>query len=59
MCPESEFYEFEPRLKSVKSRFQLSAGLNLETLKKWTNHIWAADKFFKFGLSIAWTKWFM
>ena len=30
--PESEFNEFEPRLKSAKNRFQLSAGLNLETL---------------------------
>ena len=29
---ESEFNEFEPRLKSAKNRFQLSAGLNLETL---------------------------
>ena len=28
----SEFNEFEPRLKSTKNRFQLSAGLNLETL---------------------------
>ena len=28
----SEFHEFEPRLKSAKTRFQLSAGLNLETL---------------------------
>ena len=27
---ESEFNEFEPRLKSAKNRFQLSAGLNLE-----------------------------
>ena len=27
---ESEFNEFEPRLKSAKKRFQLSAGLNLE-----------------------------
>ena len=27
----SEFNEFEPRLKSVKNRFQLSTGLNLET----------------------------
>ena len=27
---ESEFNEFEPRLKSPKNRFQLSAGLNLE-----------------------------
>ena len=30
--PEFEFNEFEPRLKSAKNRFQLSAGLNLETL---------------------------
>ena len=31
--PESEFNEFEPRLKfAKKNRFQLSAGLNLETL---------------------------
>ena len=28
---KSEFNEFEPRLKSLKNRFQLSAGLNLET----------------------------
>ena len=28
----SEFKEFEPRLKSAKNRFQLSAGLNLEEL---------------------------
>jgi len=27
----SEFDKFEPRLKSAKNRFQLSAGLNLET----------------------------
>ena len=27
----SEFNEFEPRLKSVKNQFQLSADLNLET----------------------------
>ena len=27
---ESEFNEFEPRLKPSKNRFQLSAGLNLE-----------------------------
>ena len=26
-----EFKEFEPRLKSAKIRFKLSAGLNLET----------------------------
>ena len=37
----SEFNEFEPRLKSAKNRFQLSAGLNLETLNtilSETNH---------------------
>ena len=28
----SEFNDFEPRLKSAKNRFQLSAGLNLEKL---------------------------
>ena len=40
--PESELNEFEPRLKSVKQRFQTSAGLNLETLHttlSGTNHI--------------------
>ena len=40
--PESEFKEFEPRLKSAKNWFQLSAGLNLETLNPilcGTNHI--------------------
>ena len=31
---ESEFNEFESRLKSPKNRFQLSAGLNFETLNK-------------------------
>ena len=39
---ESEFNEFEPRLKSAKNRFQLSAGLNLETLNtilSGTNHV--------------------
>ena len=38
----SEFNEFEPRLKSAKNRFQLSAGLNLEklyTLLSGNNHI--------------------
>ena len=38
----SEFNEFEPRLKSVKNRVQLSFGLNLETLNtifSETNHI--------------------
>ena len=29
--PEAEFKKFEPRLKSPKTRFKLSAGLNLET----------------------------
>ena len=33
---ESEFIEFEPRLKSANNRFQLSAGLNLETLNNHT-----------------------
>ena len=44
-CPVSEFNEFEPLLKYVKNRFQLSAGLNLEklnTILSGTNHIWAA-----------------
>ena len=27
-----EFKEFEPRFKSAKTRFNLSAGINLETL---------------------------
>ena len=31
MLPEMEFKEFEPRFKSVKTRFKLSAGLNLVT----------------------------
>ena len=42
MFPESELNEFEPRLKSLKIRFQLSAGLNLEkfnTILSGTNHI--------------------
>ena len=41
----SELNEFEPRLKSAENRFQLSIGLNLETLNtilSETNHIWAA-----------------
>ena len=40
--PVSEFNEFETSLKSAKNRFQLSAGLNLETLNtilSGTNHI--------------------
>ena len=38
----SEFNEVEPRLKSAKNWFQLSAGLNLEQLNTilcGTNHI--------------------
>ena len=41
----SEFNEFEPRLKSAKNRFKLSATLNLEkfnTILDGTNHIYAA-----------------
>ena len=40
--PEMEFKEFEPRFKSAKTRFNLSAGLNLETfdtILSGTNHI--------------------
>ena len=40
--PEMEFKEFEPRFKSAKTRFKVSAGLNLETfdtLLSGTNHI--------------------
>jgi len=38
----SKFNEFEPRLKSAKNRFQLSAGLNfgtLNTVLSGINHI--------------------
>ena len=31
VSPEMEFKEFEPWFKSAKTRFKLSAGLNLET----------------------------
>ena len=37
-----EFKEFEPRFKSAKTRFKLSASLNLETfdtILSGTNHI--------------------
>jgi len=40
--PEMEFKEFEPRFKSAKTRFNVSAGLNLETfdtILRGTNHI--------------------
>ena len=40
-----EFKEFEPRFKSAKPRFKLSAGLNLETfdtILRRINHIQAA-----------------
>ena len=39
---EMEFKEFEPRFKSAKTRFKLSAGLNLKTfdiILSGTNHI--------------------
>jgi len=37
---EMEFKEFEPRVKSAKTRFKFSAGLNLETFDTiLTNHI--------------------
>ena len=39
---EIEFKELEPRFKSSKTRFKLSAGLNLEefdTILSGTNHI--------------------
>jgi len=44
---ESEFNDFEPRLRSAKNRFQLSTGLNLKTLNtilSGTNHIWAVSQ---------------
>ena len=37
-----EFKEFEPRFKSAKTRFKLSAGLNIETFNtiiSGANHI--------------------
>ena len=40
--PDMEFKEFEPRFKSAKTRFKLSAGFNLETfdtILSGTNHI--------------------
>ena len=42
ICSEMEFREFEPLFKSAKTRFKLSAGLNLETFDtiiSGTNHI--------------------
>jgi len=47
IIPESEFNGFEPRLKSAKTRFQLSAGLTLETFNtifSGINHIWVASQ---------------
>jgi len=44
-----EFKEFEPRFKSAKTRFKLSAGLNLETfdtILSGTNHISATVQIF-------------
>ena len=55
----SEFNEFEPRLKSDKNRFQLSADLNLEKLNAIEPTIFEPRldvklrlKFFKFGLRL-------
>ena len=42
VLPEMEFKEFEPPFKSTKTRFKLSADLNLETfdtILSGTNHI--------------------
>ena len=42
ICSEMEFKEFEPRFKSAKTQFKLSAGLNLQifdTILSGTNHI--------------------
>ena len=59
MSSVSEFNEFEPRLKSAKNRFQLSAGLNFEKLNTILSEITIFEprhkfkpqlKFFKFGL---------
>ena len=54
-CPN--LIEFEPRLKSAKTRFQLSAGVNLETLNTILSGMFEPHlkfkprlKFFKFGL---------
>ena len=49
----SKFNEFEPQLKSTKSRFQLSAGLNLEKcnpILSGINHFVPRLKFFIFDL---------
>ena len=59
-----EFKEFEPRLKSAKTQFKLSAGLNLETfdtILSGTNHkprlkFKPPLKFFKFGHSLYYDK---
>ena len=42
IIPVPEFNEFEPRLKSAKNQFQLSAGFNFEklnTIVSGTNYI--------------------
>ena len=44
--PESEFNEYEPRLRSSKNRFQFSAGFNLETL----NIVYLEPTIFESGL---------
>ena len=59
--PEAEFKEFKSRLKSAKTRFKLSAGLNLETFDKILSETTIIKprlklkprlKFFKFGLCL-------
>jgi len=60
MCQESEFNEFEQRLKSLKNRFQLSASLYLKTLNTHVEPTIFESrlkfkpplKFFKFGLRV-------
>ena len=54
-CPN--LIELEPRLKSAKTRFQLSAGVNLETLNTILSGMFEPHlkfkprhNFFKFGL---------
>ena len=49
MHSEMEFKEFKPRFKFAKTRFKLSSGLNLETLRynfKWN------QPFFNCGLNL-------
>ena len=57
LIPEAEIKEFKSRLKSAKTRFKMSAGLNLgrfDTILSESNHNYYKFKprlnFFKFGL---------